>query len=130
MGLVREPGDVTHLDEQPGTDVLVTREGMREGTRLFEGEFLESRSTHGTGCTFSAAIAAQLAHGRPLEEAIAIAKAYLTEAIRRGPDVGSGSGPTDHFFYLRDASPDQWLERLAVGRDKASHVESTNGARA
>ena len=99
-----------HLAERPATDVLVTR----AGTRQFEGEFVESRSTHGTGCTFSAALATQLAHGRPLEQAIAIAKAYLTEAIRHGPPIGAGAGPTDHFFYLRGGDAAPWLERLGV----------------
>ena len=99
-----------HLEEQPATDVLVTPEGVR----LFEGEFIASRNTHGTGCTFSSALAAQLAHGRPLDEAIGTAKAYLTEAIRSAPSLGSGSGPTDHFFYLRRPDMAQWLQRLGV----------------
>ena len=99
-----------HLEERPGTDVLVTA----AGTRDFDGEFIDSRSTHGTGCTFSAALATQLAHGRPLEQAIAIAKAYLTEAIRHAPALGSGSGPMDHFFYLRHGDPAAWLARLGV----------------
>ena len=86
-----------HLEERPATDVLVTPEGVR----VFPGEHLDARHTHGTGCTYSAAIATQLAHGRSLEEAIARAKAYVTEAIRGGLPVGQGIGPTDHFFYLR-----------------------------
>ncbi|MEX2446719.1 MAG: bifunctional hydroxymethylpyrimidine kinase/phosphomethylpyrimidine kinase [Dehalococcoidia bacterium] len=99
-----------HLEERPATDVLVTREGVR----LFEGEFVESTSTHGTGCTYSSAIAAQLAHGRGLEDAVATAKAYLTEAIRAAPGLGAGSGPTDHFFYLRGGDPSVWLSLLGV----------------
>ena len=100
-----------HLEEQPATDVLVTA----EGAQLFEGEFVESRSTHGTGCTFSAALASQLAHGRSLEDAIVIAKAYLTEAIRSAPGLGGGAGPTDHFFYLRRPYAAAWMARLGVG---------------
>ena len=100
-----------HLEEQPATDVLVTA----EGAQLFEGEFVESRSTHGTGCTFSAALASQLAHGRSLEDAIVIAKAYLTEAIRSAPGLGGGAGPTDHFFYLRRPDAAAWMARLGVG---------------
>lgn len=87
-----------HLEERPGTDVLVTGDGVE----VFEGEFLESRNTHGTGCTFSAAIATQLAFGRELADAVRAAKRYLTEAIRGGPAFGHGARPTDHFFYLRD----------------------------
>jgi hydroxymethylpyrimidine/phosphomethylpyrimidine kinase len=75
---------------------------------------VEARHTHGTGCTYSAAIATQLAHGRSLEDAIALAKEYVTEAIRAGLPVGQGIGPTDHFFYLRGPNEcDGWLGRLA-----------------
>jgi hydroxymethylpyrimidine/phosphomethylpyrimidine kinase len=98
-----------HLEERQATDVLVTPEGVR----IFPGEHLEARHTHGTGCTYSAAIATQLAHGRSLEEAIARAKAYVTEAIRGGLPVGQGIGPTDHFFYLRRPGEcDGWLRHL------------------
>jgi hydroxymethylpyrimidine/phosphomethylpyrimidine kinase len=98
-----------HLEEQRATDILVTREGVR----VFTGEPLDAVHTHGTGCTYSAAIATQLAHGRPLEDAIVRAKAYVTEAIRGGLPVGQGIGPTDHFFYLR--RPGEW-ERWVGGR--------------
>jgi len=86
-----------HLEERPGTDVLVTAEGVE----VIDGEWIESRSTHGTGCTFSAAIATQLALGHDLSEAVRSAKRYLTEAIRHGPPLGAGAGPTDHFFAHR-----------------------------
>ena len=99
-----------HLQERPGTDLLLSA----AGERLFEGEFIETPHTHGTGCTFSAALATQLAHGHALEEAAGIAKAYLTEAIRHAPGLGSGAGPTDHFFYLRGGDPTPWLSRLGV----------------
>jgi hydroxymethylpyrimidine/phosphomethylpyrimidine kinase len=69
-----------HLEERPATDVLVTSAGVR----IFSGEHVDGRHTHGTGCTYSAAIATQLAHGRSLEDAIDRAKAYVTEAIRTG----------------------------------------------
>jgi hydroxymethylpyrimidine/phosphomethylpyrimidine kinase len=99
-----------HLEERPATDVLVTPTGVR----IFSGEHVHARHTHGTGCTYSAAIATQLAHGRSLEDAIVRAKAYVTEAIRAGLPVGQGIGPTDHFFYLRRPGEcEGWLERLA-----------------
>jgi len=67
----------------------------------FEREFrvprIETRHTHGTGCTFSAAITAELAHGAMLEEAVARAKAFVTEAILSAPGLGRGSGPLNHF---------------------------------
>jgi hydroxymethylpyrimidine/phosphomethylpyrimidine kinase len=100
-----------HLEERPATDVLVT---ATSGVRVFPGEHLEARHTHGTGCTYSAAIATQLAHGWPLEEAILRAKAYVTEAIRAGLAIGQGIGPTDHFFFLRRAGQcEPWVARLA-----------------
>lgn len=97
-----------HLEEKPGTDLLLSA----NGARLYEGEFIETTDTHGTGCTFSAALATQLAHGHRLEEAVGLAKTYLTEAIRNAPHLGTGSGPTDHFFYLRGGDPTPWLGRL------------------
>ncbi len=63
----------------------------------FEGPRLDSPNTHGTGCTFSAAIAAGLARRRPLVEAIREAKAYVTAAIREGFAVGRGVGALRHF---------------------------------
>jgi len=99
-----------HLTEKRATDVLVTSAGVR----VFPGEPIEARHTHGTGCTYSAAIATQLAHGRSLEDAIDRAKAYVTEAIRGGLPVGQGIGPTDHFFYLRRPGEcAEWLGRVA-----------------
>jgi hydroxymethylpyrimidine/phosphomethylpyrimidine kinase len=57
---------------------------------------IETRHTHGTGCTFSSAIAANLALGQPLGDAVARAKAYLTDAIRQAPGLGAGHGPLGH----------------------------------
>jgi len=58
---------------------------------------IDSRNTHGTGCTSSAAIAALLAAGHPLPEAVKLAKEFITEAIRTAPDLGVGHGPVNHF---------------------------------
>lgn len=63
----------------------------------FRAERLDSNNTHGTGCTYSAAIAAGLAHGRPLVDAIREAKAYVTAAIREGFAAGHGVGALRHF---------------------------------
>ncbi len=57
---------------------------------------LDTPHTHGTGCTYSAAIAAQLALGRPLDEAVELAKQYVTAAIRTNPGLGKGRGPVNH----------------------------------
>jgi hydroxymethylpyrimidine/phosphomethylpyrimidine kinase len=63
----------------------------------FSAPRIDSPNTHGTGCTFSAAIAAGLALGRPLTEAVADAKAYVTRAIREGFQAGRGVGQLRHF---------------------------------
>jgi len=59
-----------------------------------------TRHTHGTGCTLSAALAAQLARGRDLPEAVARAKRYVTLAIAHALPLGGGHGPTHHFWFL------------------------------
>ena len=81
-----------HLKEA-ATDVLWNG---RELTR-FTAPRLDSTSTHGTGCTFSAAIAAGLARRQPLGDAIREAKAYVTAAIREGFEPGRGVGALRHF---------------------------------
>jgi len=63
----------------------------------FPAAKLDSRNTHGTGCTYSSAIAAGLAHGRPLRTAIAEGKAYVTATIREGFSAGRGVGALRHF---------------------------------
>ncbi|HEY4359634.1 MAG TPA: bifunctional hydroxymethylpyrimidine kinase/phosphomethylpyrimidine kinase [Bryobacteraceae bacterium] len=65
--------------------------------RLFRAPRVDTPHTHGTGCTFSAAITAELAKGASLEDAIHRAKRFITEAIRTNPGLGSGSGPVNHF---------------------------------
>jgi hydroxymethylpyrimidine kinase/phosphomethylpyrimidine kinase len=63
----------------------------------FPSERFETKNTHGTGCTFSAAIAAELAKGARLKDAIGTAKNYITNAIRQSLSIGKGHGPTHHF---------------------------------
>ena len=69
----------------------------------FEGRRIDNPNTHGTGCTLSSAIAAGLAKGLPLEEAIAQAKEYISGALAAMLDLGKGSGPLDHAFSIRNA---------------------------
>jgi hydroxymethylpyrimidine/phosphomethylpyrimidine kinase len=71
---------------------------------LYLGEWFEftapriaTRNTHGAGCTYSAAITAELARGTDLPAAVALAKKFVTEAIRTSPGLGSGAGPLNHF---------------------------------
>jgi hydroxymethylpyrimidine/phosphomethylpyrimidine kinase len=63
-------------------------------------ERVAGRHTHGTGCTFSAALAAHLALGRSLHEAIPLAQHYVAGAIRHAPGLGRGAGPLNHFWRL------------------------------
>jgi hydroxymethylpyrimidine/phosphomethylpyrimidine kinase len=78
----------------PATDVFYDGNKFREVT----AERIRTRHTHGTGCTFSAAIAANLAKGETLEKAVVLAKKYMTQAIRRGFAIGAGHGPVHHFY--------------------------------
>ena len=55
---------------------------------------------HGTGCTLSSAIASNLAKGMEMEEAVRKAKEYISKALEAGLDLGKGSGPLDHAFYM------------------------------
>lgn len=69
--------------------------------RWFHGRRIDNPNTHGTGCTLSSAIAANLAKGFALPEAIARAKAYISEALACMLDLGQGSGPMNHLFDLK-----------------------------
>jgi hydroxymethylpyrimidine/phosphomethylpyrimidine kinase len=73
-------------------DLLWTPQGCRE----FPAPRIATRHTHGTGCTYSAAITAELARGTPLETAVERAKGFITQAIRTNPGLGHGCGPVNH----------------------------------
>ena len=64
----------------------------------YPGEVQANPNTHGTGCTLSSAIAAGLAKGLTLREAVRHAKIYITEAIAAGLTIGHGRGPLDHGY--------------------------------
>lgn len=66
----------------------------------FHGERIDTPNTHGTGCTLSSAIAANLAKGFSLEESVRRAKEYISGALAAGLDLGRGAGPMDHIFDL------------------------------
>ena len=71
--------------------------------RRFPQARVPATSTHGTGCTFAAALAAHLAHGRSLVEALPLTQQYIAGAIRHAPGLGAGHGPMDHFWQHRPA---------------------------
>lgn len=85
-----------HAPFAPGTDILFDGSDCRR----FDARTVAPGSVHGTGCTFSAAIAARLALGESLEEAVASAKSYTTSVIEHRLDIGSGIGPGNHFYFI------------------------------
>lgn len=78
-----------------------------EGTEIetFGGDHVRSPNTHGTGCTFSSAIAAQFATGQQLHEAVILAKAYVTKAIEKSYQTGKGAGPLNQLFRFHQEPP-------------------------
>ena len=76
------------------------------------GDHIKSENTHGSGCTFASAIAAQLACGRPLREAVLLAKAYVTKAIEKGFSIGKGPGPLDHFYRIHQEPPQRGVHEV------------------
>ena len=84
------PGDIL-------TDLLITKGGMSR----FNGPRIDSRHTHGTGCTLASAVASGLAAGLALSNAVAAARAYVTAAIETAPGLGHGHGPLNHMHGLK-----------------------------
>ena len=87
-----------HLEGEDSDDCLYL--GGEKRTVCLPGERLETRNNHGTGCTLSSAIAANLAKGEKVDVAVRHAKKYITEAIRAGAgyQIGHGHGPVHHFW--------------------------------
>jgi len=87
-----------HLEgEEAAIDFLFDGESMH----TFSVPRIDTTSTHGTGCTYASAIAANLAKDYSLVKAVERAKRYVTAAIEHGLPIGTGNGPANHFFYLR-----------------------------
>lgn len=84
-------------ERNTANDFLYTR----EGGRWFYGERIENKNTHGTGCTLSSAIASNLAQGYGMADSVKRAKEYISGALRAGLDLGRGSGPLNHMFWLK-----------------------------
>lgn len=87
-----------HLDSNESPDVLATAAGLH----WFEARRVPTKNTHGTGCTLSSALAAELAKGASAQQAVATAKDYLADAVAAAGKltVGSGHGPVQHFHAL------------------------------
>lgn len=94
-----------------GCGAVVVKGGHAQGSAVdvlfdgrefyhFEAARIHTRNTHGTGCTFSSAVASLLAQGMEVQEAVGQAKAYVTMAISHSLSIGKGNGPTHHFYEL------------------------------
>jgi len=88
-----------HLPGEDAVDVLY--EGHGRAFHELRAPRIQTRNTHGTGCTFASAITANLARGYSLLDAVTHAKTYVTGAIRHGLAIGRGHGPLDHFWQIR-----------------------------
>jgi hydroxymethylpyrimidine/phosphomethylpyrimidine kinase len=111
---LREPEDFAEAARriiQMGAKTVIIKGGHRAGPavdlyydgrrfRALKAPRIRTKNTHGTGCTFSAAIAAYLARGENIESAVVLAKRYITRAIAKAFPVGSGHGPVHHFHRL------------------------------
>ncbi len=82
--------------EGPATDIFFDGSQFHE----FTADRIDTQNTHGTGCTFASAIAAGLAKGLPVVDAVGAAKDYVTEAIRHSFPIGQGHGPLSHLWRL------------------------------
>ncbi len=87
-----------HLEGDTVVDLLRTADGFE---RRFESPRLETRNTHGTGCTLASAIATGIGEGLTLEHAVERARGYVQQAIRTAPGFGTGHGPLYHAHTLR-----------------------------
>ena len=96
---------------QLGPDNVVVKGGHLDGNAvdvyydgddftLLEAERIDTQNTHGTGCTFSSAIASYLAGDNSLNKSVKKAKEFITAAIKNAPDIGQGAGPTNHFHQF------------------------------
>ena len=87
-----------HLDGKSVVDVLVSE----EGANIMSGPRINTRHTHGTGCTLASAIAANMALGAPLEEAVMSAREFVFQAIKTAPKLGQGNGPLNHGLMRKE----------------------------
>ena len=111
-----------HL-EGPAVDVLY------DGTdfHAFEAERVDTKNTHGTGCTFASAIAAGMAKGAGVAEAVHDAKSYLTGALRHAVPMGRGHGPVHHLHNLyREADRIAVLDQLSAAARRLERAHAGN----
>jgi len=113
IGSIEHARAAAHDIHQMGGSAVVITGGHGEGDEivdlLFDGGMftelrtarIDTRNTHGTGCTFASAVAAQLALGHSVVDAVVSAQGYVLGAIQHGLPLGRGHGPLDHFWRTR-----------------------------
>jgi len=89
-----------HIGADVSGDIVIDVVCTPQQEFELRGPRVGTRHTHGTGCTFASATAAQLALGRPVDQAVRWAREYLAGAIRHAPGLGAGHGPLNHFWRL------------------------------
>ncbi|MEB8125612.1 bifunctional hydroxymethylpyrimidine kinase/phosphomethylpyrimidine kinase [Staphylococcus succinus] len=99
-GVVIKGGHSENLDT--AKDYLFTKEDVF----TFESPRYETQHTHGTGCTFSAVITAELAKGKSIYDAVNKAKQFIALSIKYTPEIGQGKGPVNHFAYMKEVGLD------------------------
>src|SRR5579859_6953974 len=122
---IKEPADMEAAARklvEMGAHAVIVKGGHMERAVdiLLEGgeithlaaDKVKVENTHGTGCAFSSALAAQLASGRSLFEAAALAKTYVTKAIEKGYAIGKGRIPLDHFYRQRIEPPARGIHEV------------------
>ncbi|MGH1470527.1 MAG: bifunctional hydroxymethylpyrimidine kinase/phosphomethylpyrimidine kinase [Cellvibrionaceae bacterium] len=93
-------GNIKKNSDEQSVDVFVSRENNVQTCEVFRVEKISTKNTHGTGCTFSAALASGLAKKMSLGDSVAMAKEYITHAIAHADEleIGHGAGPLQHFY--------------------------------
>ena len=98
-------------DDAASTDLYFDGQHYREFTSIR----VKTTSTHGTGCTFASAIAAGLAKGMGTQDAVALAKSYVTLAIQHAYPIGNGHGPVHHFYRYYQPSGERYRPGVPIG---------------
>jgi hydroxymethylpyrimidine/phosphomethylpyrimidine kinase len=113
-----------HLGGDEVVDVLATGDGSDVATRQFAHPRVDTDATHGSGCTVSAAVAARLAHGETLPDAVEAATTFLERATRYHVDVGEGPGAVHHLAALREhAARDRTADAVRGILDRVADLD-------
>jgi len=99
-----------HMEGESAEDLVMTE----SGAFILSTPRIQTNDTHGTGCTFSAALTAELAKGYSILEATVTAKRFIQSAISHGLDIGAGHGPTNHWAYAMYGEEDVTIESITT----------------